>query len=85
MIPTFNLISFTVYGNPVPAQRARVMRGGWSFTPKRTIEAEEAVAAAWKAAAQGRWCHGLVNAIERCHADLGQHGEVVRDESRGGA
>lgn len=55
MLSNFNSISFTVYGNPVPAQRARVMRGGWSFTPKRTIEAEEAVAAAWRAAAQGRW------------------------------
>lgn len=31
-----------------------------------------------------RWCHGLVSVIERCHADLGQHGEVVRDESGGG-
>ena len=30
-----------------------------------------------------RWCGGMRSVIELCHADLGQHGELVRDESGG--
>lgn len=36
-------MTFIVPGIPVPKARARVMRGGWSFTPKKTREAEERV------------------------------------------
>jgi len=35
--------TFTVPGIPVPKARARVNRAGWSFTPKRTMQAENAV------------------------------------------
>ena len=60
MISLPDYIEFTIPGNPVPAQRARVMRGGWSFTPKRTAEAEAQVALVYQHKAQGRWFDGPV-------------------------
>lgn len=60
MISLPDAIEFTVPGNPVPAQRARTMRGGWSFTPKRTVDAEAAVAATYRHVAKGRWFDGPV-------------------------
>lgn len=53
-------IEFTVPGNPVPAQRARVMRGGWSFTPKRTADAEALVAECYRSKASGCWFVGPI-------------------------
>jgi Holliday junction resolvase RusA-like endonuclease len=52
-------IEFTVEGNPVPAARARVMKG-WTFTPKRTADAEAQVALVYQHKAQGRWFDGPV-------------------------
>jgi crossover junction endodeoxyribonuclease RusA len=37
------VISFVVPGKPVPKARARVMRGGWSFTPKKTLDYENLI------------------------------------------
>lgn len=37
------IIEFTVPGKPVPKGRPRVMRGGWTFTPKKTIQYENLV------------------------------------------
>ena len=34
------MITFTIPGKPVPKARARVMRAGWSYTPKKTVQAE---------------------------------------------
>lgn len=36
-------MTFTIPGTPFPKQRARVMRGGWSFTPKKTVQAGNAI------------------------------------------
>lgn len=38
-----NTITFTIPGKPVPKARPRVMRGGWTFTPKKTRDAESSV------------------------------------------
>lgn len=35
--------TFVVPGIPVPKERARVNRAGWSFTPRKTQQAENAV------------------------------------------
>lgn len=37
------LVNLTIPGKPVPKARARVMRGGWSFTPKKTLQQENLV------------------------------------------
>lgn len=37
------VISFTIPGKPVPKARARVMKTGWSFTPKKTRDYEKMV------------------------------------------
>jgi len=37
------IITFTIPGTPVPKARARVTRGGWSFTPKKTRQYENLV------------------------------------------
>ena len=37
---------FTIPGQPVPKGRPRVLRNGITYTPKRTVEAEKAVAVA---------------------------------------
>lgn len=37
------LVEFTVPGKPVPKGRPRVMRGGWTFTPKKTKQQENLI------------------------------------------
>lgn len=37
-------MTFTVPGKPIPKARPRVMRGGWTFTPKKTKDYETFVA-----------------------------------------
>lgn len=37
------MIEFSVPGKPVPKGRPRVMKGGWTFTPKKTLIQENAV------------------------------------------
>lgn len=37
------MICFMIPGKPVPKARARVMRGGWTYTPKRTLQFEKMV------------------------------------------
>ena len=39
---TFSL-KFTIPGDPIPKARARVGRRGWSYTPAKTVEYEQAV------------------------------------------
>ena len=47
-------ITFTVHGQPVPAARPRVARGH-AFMPKRTVDAEKEVGAAWVRASHNLW------------------------------
>ena len=35
------MITFTIPGIPIPKARPRVMKGGWTYTPKRTKDMEE--------------------------------------------
>lgn len=37
------MIKFVVPGKPVPKGRPRVMRGGWTFTPKKTLIHEKLI------------------------------------------
>lgn len=43
-------VAFTIYGEPASKERPRVTSKG-TFTPKRTVDAEKAVRAAYRAAA----------------------------------
>ena len=48
-------IPFTIYGKPQPKQRARVLKRGFTYTPKETKEYEERIR--WAALEAGCWEH----------------------------
>jgi Holliday junction resolvase RusA-like endonuclease len=47
-------ITFTLHGQPVPAGRPRLGRGH-AFMPKKTVDAEKEVGAAWVRASHNLW------------------------------
>lgn len=48
-------IPFTIYGKPQPKQRPRVLKRGFTYTPKETKEYEERIR--WAALEAGCWEH----------------------------
>ncbi len=53
MKPSLQVLAFSVAGRPVPTARPRVLKTGWTYTPKSTIDGQRMVAEAALVATNG--------------------------------
>lgn len=83
------LCECTIPGDPVPKARPRQGKGGHTYTPQRTIDAEDAIAWALRAAYKGRPTSQLVTislafrCATRRRADVDNLAKLVLDAGNG--
>lgn len=88
-------MTFTIPVIPVPKARPRVMRGGWTFTPKKTRDAEQLVrfyaGMALKVAKDAAWGENFIDRLSmtilffgaRKNADIDNLAKTVMDSLQG--